>query len=300
MVEIEHDYPLARLTTVRTGGPAELFARAATLDDVLELLAFAKRHDHGFRIIGSGSNLLVADAGVPGLVIRLEGSLARIERSPDGLDCGGGARMPAVAARAAALGLSGIEFAVNIPGTVGGAVRMNANAYGGALASVLEWVEVATLAGVERRAANELGFTYRDSALGPAEVVIAARFTLTPASSEAVRATLAEMRARRHAAQPKGIRTFGSTFKNPPGDETAGALLAAAGAGGLTLGGARLSRKHANFVENIDGTASTAEIVSLMTLARERVLEHSGIALEREVQALGPVHFPWESPAPVG
>jgi UDP-N-acetylmuramate dehydrogenase len=294
MVELEHDYPLARLTTVRTGGPAELFARATKLDDVLELLALAQREDHELHVIGSGSNLLVADAGVGGLVIHLEGALARIERSPDGLECGGGARMPAVAARAAALGLAGIEFAVNIPGTVGGAVRMNANAYDGSLAAVLEWVEIASGDGLARRPPEALGFAYRSSALGPSEIVVAARFALTRSSPDAVRATLVEMRARRHAAQPKGIKTFGSTFKNPPG-ETAGALLAAAGASSLRVGGARLSAKHANFVENVDGTATTADIVSLMAHARERVLEHSGLALEREVQALGPVHFPWEA-----
>ena len=294
MVEIEHNHPLARLTTVRTGGPAELFARAATLDELLELLAFAKRDGHELQVIGSGSNLLVADVGVAGLVIHLEGSLARIEASAGGLHCGGGARMPAIAARAAALGLAGIEFAVNIPGTVGGAVRMNANAYGGALATVLEWVDVATVDGVSRRPAERLGLAYRSSALGAGEIVTAARFALEKSSAAAVRSTLAELRAWRHAAQPKGIKTFGSTFKNPDG-ETAGALLAAAGASGLRVGGARLSPKHANFVENVDGSASTADIVSLMALARERVLEHSGIALEREVQALGEVHFPWET-----
>ena len=299
MVEIEHNHPLARLTTVRTGGPAELFARAATLGDLLELLAFAHRGGHELHVIGSGSNLLVADAGGSGLVVRLEGLLARIEASSGALECGGGARMPTIAARAAALGLAGIEFAVNIPGTVGGAVRMNANAYGGALASVLEWVDVATVDGVSRRRPQQLGFAYRSSALGPDEIVTAARFALVPSTSTAVRATLAEMRAWRHTAQPKGIKTFGSTFKNPVG-KTAGALLAAAGASGLRVGGARLSPKHANFVENVDGSASTADIVSLMALARERVLEHSGIALEREVQAFGEVRFPWEPPASGG
>ncbi len=293
MTEIERDFPLARLTTVRTGGPAELFARAGSVAEVVELLAFAAERGHELHVIGSGSNLLVADAGVPGLVIHLEGSLARIERSPGGLECGAGARMPTVAARSAALGLAGIEFAVNIPGTVGGAVRMNANAYGGALETVLDWVEIATVTGCSRRAPAELGLVYRDSALAAGEVVVAARFALAPSTPAAVRATLAELRAWRHAAQPKGIKTFGSTFKNPPG-ETAGGLLAAAGANGLTVGAARLSHKHANFVENVDGSASTADIVALMARARELVIERSGIALEREVQALGPVDFPWE------
>jgi UDP-N-acetylenolpyruvoylglucosamine reductase len=293
MLELEPDYPLARLTTVRTGGAAELFARISTRDQLLEVLDLAARQGREINTLGSGSNMLVADEGVAGIVIRLDGELARIELGPGGLECGGGARMPIAAARAAAAGLSGIEFAVNIPGTVGGAVRMNANAYDGALADVLDWVEVATAAGLTRRAPGELGFAYRSSALAAGEVVAGARFALAPSTSEAVKATLASMRERRHAAQPKGIKTFGSTFKNPPG-ATAGQLLAAAGAAGLRVGGARLSPKHANFVENVAG-ATTSEIVELMALARDRVIEHTGIALEREVQALGPVRFPWEA-----
>jgi UDP-N-acetylenolpyruvoylglucosamine reductase len=225
-------------------------------------------------------------------VVHLDGTLARIEPVAGGLECGGGARMPAVAARAAALGLAGVEFAVNIPGTVGGAVRMNANAYDGALAGVLAWVDLASDTGIARRSPDSLGFAYRSSALLPGEVVIAVSFALSESTPAAVKATLAGMRERRHAAQPKGIKTFGSTFKNPPG-ATAGELLAAAGAGGLRVGDARLSPKHANFVENL-GRASTADIVALMALARERVLDHAGVALEREVQVLGPVQFPWE------
>jgi len=242
-------------------------------------------------VVGSGSNLLVADGGVRGLVIKLDRELARIERDGLGLRCGGGARLPAVAARAAALGLAGIEFAVNIPGTVGGAVRMNANAYDGALAAVLDWVEIVTADGVSRRAPDELGFAYRSSGLGPSEIVSRARFALATATPDSIRATLATMREWRHAAQPKGIKTFGSTFKNPPG-HTAGELLAAAGAGELAFGGARFSPKHANFVENT-GNASTAEIVALIAAGRERVRQRFGIELEPEVQLLGDVRFPW-------
>jgi UDP-N-acetylmuramate dehydrogenase len=298
MVELQEGYPLARLTTIRTGGAAELFAAPGTIEELRELLEWAPAHRHQVSVVGSGSNLLVADEGVPGLVLHLEAELARIEAVAGGLRCGGGARMPKAAARAAALGLGGLEFAVNIPGTVGGAVRMNANAYDGALATVLRWVEVVSAEGVSRRAPEELGFEYRSSALRADEVVATAQFVLTSAVPETVRAKLAEMRALRHAAQPRGIKTFGSTFKNPPG-ETAGKLLAAAGAGGLRGGGARLSPKPANFVENVDG-ASTTDIVALMAQARARVLEHSGVALEREVQALGPVVFPWEGASTAG
>jgi UDP-N-acetylenolpyruvoylglucosamine reductase len=294
MVELERDAPLKRLTTVRTGGSAELFARVRSLEELRWLLAYAESEGLGpLQPIGSGSNLLVADVGVPGIVIQLAGQLARVVVLADGLECGGGARLPSIAARAAAQGLSGIEFAVNIPGTVGGAVRMNANAYEGVLADALEWVEVATARSVERRSPQELGFAYRSSALSAGEIVSAARFILSPAPPDAVRDTIARMRRRRHTAQPKGIKTFGSTFKNPAG-ATAGQLLAAAGAAGLRVGAARLSPKHANFVENL-GEATTADVVALMTAARELVLECHGVALEREVQVLGPVVFPWEA-----
>jgi UDP-N-acetylmuramate dehydrogenase len=285
------EYPLARLTTVRTGGPAERFARAGSRRELIELLGWAREHRLEVHVLGSGSNLLVADAGVRGLVLKLERELARIEPDGLGLRCGGGARLPAVAARAAALGLAGIEFAVNIPGSVGGAVRMNANAYDGALAAVLDWVEIVTVAGIERRGPEELGFAYRSSGLAASEIVARARFALSAAAPESIRATLAAMRERRHAAQPKGIKTFGSTFKNPPG-ETAGQLLAAAGVADLGVGAARFSPKHANFVENMGG-ASTAEILALMAAGRERVRERFAIELEPEVQLLGDVRFPW-------
>jgi UDP-N-acetylmuramate dehydrogenase len=291
MVEPQADFPLARLTTVRTGGAAERFARPGSMRELRALLEWARERGLAVHVLGSGSNLLVADAGVRGLVLKLDRELARIEGDGAGLRCGAGARLPAVAARAAALGLAGIEFGVNIPGTVGGAVRMNANAYDGALAEVIEWVDIVTVDGVERRGPAELGFAYRSSALRAGEIVAGARFTLTPAAPDAVRATLSAMRERRHAAQPKGIRTFGSTFKNPPG-HSAWELLLAAGAGKLAVGDARFSSKHANFVENAGG-ASTAEILELMAAARELVRARFGVELEPEVQLLGEVRFPW-------
>jgi UDP-N-acetylenolpyruvoylglucosamine reductase len=201
-----------------------------------------------------------------------------------------------VAASAARAGLSGIEFGVNIPGTVGGAVRMNANAYGGELARVLEWVQIATAEGALRRAPDELGLAYRNSNLRPGEIVTRASFSLSPADPAAVQATLQSMRERRHAAQPQGIKTFGSTFKNPDharaGGRSAGLLLAEAGCAGFAVGGARFSPKHANFIENT-GQASTADVVAVMAAGRARVLERFGVALEPEVQTLGAVRFPW-------
>lgn len=296
---VERDYPLARLTTVRTGGAADWFARPGDERRLIELLAWAEGEGLPVGVVGSGSNLLVADEGFRGLALKLDGELASIEREGERLLCGGGARLPAAAARAAGWGLSGLEFGINIPGTVGGAVKMNANAYGGQLAHVLEWVDVCTAAGRDRRVPEQLGFAYRSSNLGAREVVARAAFLLAPGDPQAVRATLAELRERRHEAQPSGIKTFGSTFKNPDDERaegrTAGQLLEAAGCGGLRVGGARFSAKHANFVENT-GDASTAEVLELMAEGRRRVHERFGVELEPEVQLLGEVRRPagWE------
>jgi UDP-N-acetylenolpyruvoylglucosamine reductase len=293
------DYPLARLTTVRTGGPADFFARPASQDDLVALLVWAENIEVPVGVVGSGSNLLVADDGFRGLAMKLGGPLTEVERDGTHLRCGGGARLPSAAAKAAAWGLSGLEFGINIPGTAGGAVRMNANAYGGQLAEVLEWVEVSTAAGTERRDPGALGFVYRNSNLGPAEVVSRASFALTPGDPDEVRATLASMRGRRREAQPSGIKTFGSTFKNPDDERaagrSAGQLLEAAGCRGLAHGGARFSARHANFVENT-GEATTADVLALMAEGRRRVKEEFGVVLEPEVQVLGDIDVPgWDS-----
>jgi UDP-N-acetylmuramate dehydrogenase len=296
---VERDLPLSRLTTIRTGGAADFFARPGDEEGLAELLAWAAAEGLEIGIVGSGSNLLVADAGFRGLGLKLDGELATVEREGEHLRCGGGARLPSAAAKAAGWGLSGIEFGVNIPGTVGGAVRMNANAYGGELAAVLEWVVVCSAAGSERRGPEQLGFAYRSSNLGPGEVVARASFGLRRADPAEVKATMASMRARRHEAQPSGIKTFGSTFKNPEderaGGRTAGQLLEEAGCRGLGVGGARFSEVHANFVENT-GEATSAEVLETMAAGRRRVHERFGVELEPEVQLLGEVEWPggWE------
>ncbi len=299
---VQPDFPLARLTTIRAGGRADFYARPDSPDALAALLAWARDEAIEVGVVGSGSNLLVADEGFRGLVMKLDGSLATIQQDGERLLCGGGARLPQAAAFAARAGLSGLEFGVNIPGTVGGAVKMNANAYGGDLARVLEWVEVVTAEGAERREPAQLGFRYRRSNLGSGEIVANASFALTPADPDDVKATLADMRASRRAAQPSGIKTFGSTFKNPddPRAEgrSAGVLLDEAGCRGLTVGGARFSEKHANFVENM-GDATTADVVTLMAEGRRRVRERFGVELEPEVQFLGDVDTSplWGEPA---
>jgi UDP-N-acetylmuramate dehydrogenase len=295
----EQDYPLARLTTVRTGGAADWFARPGEEADLVELLRWAAAESLSVGVIGSGSNLLVADDGFHGLAIKLDADLASIERDGDRVLCGGGARLPSAAAKTAGWGLAGLEFGINIPGTAGGAVRMNANAYGGQLARVLDWVEVATAAGSERRAPEQLDFSYRRSNLREGEVVSRASFRLRPGDPETIRATLAAMRERRRQAQPAGIKTFGSTFKNPDDERakgrSAGQLLDAAGCRGLRHGGARFAQKHANFVENFDA-ATSADVLELIAEGRRRVHDRFGIELEPEVQVLGEVSWPdgWE------
>jgi UDP-N-acetylenolpyruvoylglucosamine reductase len=294
---LQRDFAMSRLTTVRTGGRAEFFARAGSREELSELLTWASEQRLAVAAVGSGSNLLVADDGVRGLVVKLDRELAAIAVEGRRMLCAGGARVPAVAARAARAGLSGIEFGVNIPGTIGGAVRMNANAYGGELGRTLEWVEVASGAAIERRLPQQLELAYRRSNLRDGEIVVRAALLLEDADVAAVKATLADMRRRRHEAQPQGIKTFGSTFKNPDDPRaqgrSAGLLLAAAGCNGLSVGGARFAPKHANFIENT-GTASTADVLAVMAAGRERVNRRFGIELEPEVQVLGDVRFAWE------
>jgi UDP-N-acetylenolpyruvoylglucosamine reductase len=294
---VQRNFPLARLTTVRTGGAADWFGRPGEEETLVAALRWAEEEDMSVGVIGSGSNLLVADAGFHGLAIKLDGELAEIERQDQQVICGGGYRFPSAAAKTAGWGLSGLEFGVNIPGTAGGAVRMNANAYGGQLAQVLEWVDVCTARGTDRRRPDQLGFEYRKSNLKPGEIVARAAFQLHPADPDEIKATLAGMRERRREAQPSGIKTFGSTFKNPDSAEgategkSAGQLLEAAGCRGLRHGGVRFSEKHANFVEN-DRDGTTADVLELMAEGRRRVHDRFGVVLEPEVQILGEVKWP--------
>ncbi len=286
---------MSKYTTVGTGGPAEFFSRAGSPEELSELIAWSAANGQQLHVIGSGSNLLVADEGVTGLVIKLDGELARIEFDGTRVECGGGARLPSVAAKAAAEGLTGLEFGVSIPGTVGGAVRMNANAYGGELARTLEWVDVATSSGVDRRTPDQFDFEYRRSNLAEGEVVCGAGFVLGESQPGKVKAELADLRARRKEAQPWGVKTFGSTFKNPVDEKaegkSAGQLLDAAGCRDLRIGGAGFSEKHANFVVN-HGEATTSDVVAVMAEGRSKVHEMFGVSLEPEVQTLGPVNVP--------
>ncbi|HET8653859.1 MAG TPA: UDP-N-acetylmuramate dehydrogenase [Gaiellaceae bacterium] len=288
---IEEHVPLSRFTTLGTGGPARWFARPEGETELEEALAWAAERDVPVSVVGLGSNLLVADEGVDGLVLKLSGGLAAAEVDGEILRAGGGAPLAVCLHRARAASLGGLEFACAIPGTVGGGVWMNAGAYGGDIAGVLERALVADAAGSTWRTPEGLGLEYRRSALRPGEVVARAEFRLRPRPVEEIKATVAEMQAARKAAQPTNKRTFGSVFKNPEHQLSAGRMLEACGLRGYRIGGAQISPRHANFIENADG-ARSADAVALMAEARRRALDEYGVELEHEVQLLGPIELP--------
>ena len=288
---IEERVPLSRYTTLGTGGPASWFARPETPGELGEALAWAAEREAAVSVVGLGSNLLVADDGVEALVLKLSGELAAAETEGEILRAGGGAPLAVCLHRARAASLGGFEFACAIPGTAGGGVWMNAGAYGGDIAGVLERALVADASGSSWRTPEELGLEYRRSALRPGEVVVATEFHLQPRPVEEIKATVAEMQAVRKAAQPTNKRTFGSVFKNPEHELSAGRMLEACGLRGHRIGGAQISPRHANFIENADG-ARSLDAIELMAEARRRALEEFGVELEHEVQLLGPIELP--------
>jgi UDP-N-acetylenolpyruvoylglucosamine reductase len=288
---IEDLFPLARLTTIGTGGPARYFARPRDVADLAACLAWAGSQGVPFRVVGLGSNLLVADAGYDGLVLRLDGELTAIRIDGTRVRCGGGASLAAIVRRCADAGLTGIEFGCAIPGTVGGAVRMNAGAYGRETCEVLEEATLVSAAGTRVAGAAGLDLRYRHSNVGEHEVVADAVFALSEGDPATIRDTIRGMQHQRSEAQPRKARTFGSVFKNPPGDRTSGQILDECGLRGFTIGGARISEKHANFIENAGG-ATSADVVALMTEGRRRARERFGVDLEHEVEFLGDIVEP--------
>jgi UDP-N-acetylenolpyruvoylglucosamine reductase len=290
-VTIEERMPMSRFTTLGTGGPARWFAKPETDDELREALTWAADREAAVSVVGLGSNLLVADEGVEALVLKLSGQLAAAEVDGEILRAGGGAPLAVCLHRARAASLGGFEFACAIPGTAGGGVWMNAGAYGGDMAGVLDRALVADASGSSWRTPEELGLEYRRSALGPGEVVAAAEFRLRPRPVEEIKATVAEMQAARKAAQPTNKRTFGSVFKNPDHELSAGRMLEACGLRGHRIGGAQISPRHANFIENADG-ARSVDAIELMAEARRRALEEFGVELEHEVQFLGAIELP--------
>jgi len=290
-MNLEEGVRLARYTTLGTGGPATAFARPETAEELQEVLVLAQERGLSIAAVGLGSNLLVADDGFDGLVVKLAGELTQADVRDDVLVTGGGAPNAVALHRARAAGLGGFEFACAIPGTAGGGVWMNAGAYGDEWAGILERALVVDAAGARWHSRGELGLQYRRSGLRPGQIVAEVEFRLTPRPPDEIKARVAELQAQRKAAQPTNKRTYGSVFKNPDHELTAGRMLEACGLKGHRIGGAQISPRHANFIENADG-ARSEDALALMAEARRRAWGQYGVELEHEVVFLGELELP--------
>ncbi len=290
-MRLEEHVELSRYTTLGTGGPPRAFARPESVAEVEELLRWAAEQELAVATVGLGSNLLVADDGVDALVLKLAGELAAVGSDGTLVQAGGGAANAVVLHHARNAGLGRFEFACAIPGTIGGGIWMNGGAYGSDFAGVLERVLVATADGCGHLTPAELGLSYRHSNLRHSQVVVQADLRLSQRDPGAIKEEVRELNARRKAAQPTNRRTFGSVFKNPEHELTAGRMLEACGLKGHRIGGAQISPKHANFIENADG-AKTADAIALMAEARRRAREQYGVTLEHEVELLGELELP--------
>ncbi len=277
---------LASFTWFRVGGPAEVMVRPADTEDLAAFLA-ALPPEVPVTVIGAASNLIIRDGGIPGIVVRLPArGFGGIVVEEDGVIAGAAALDATVAEHAAQAGLAGLEFLSGVPGAVGGAVAMNAGAYGGDVAGILDWAEIVCRSGETRRLSTaELALAYRYSALPPGAVVVRARFSARPGERTPIAERMAAIRAAREATQPIRARTGGSTFRNPPGMK-AWELIAAAGCRGLARGGAVVSEKHCNFLINTGG-ASAADLEGLGEEVRARVRETTGVMLEWEIRRIG-------------
>jgi UDP-N-acetylenolpyruvoylglucosamine reductase len=290
-VKVEEGVRLSRFTTLGTGGRARAFARPENVEELQSALDLARERCLPVAVLGLGSNLLVADDGFEGLALKLAGELAQVDVRGELLVAGGGASNAVALHRARAAGLGGFEFACAIPGTAGGGVWMNAGAYGGDWAGILERALVVDGDSAEWRTAGELGLSYRHSDLEHGQVVARVEFRLSPRPQGEIKALVADLQAQRKAAQPTNKRTYGSVFKNPDHELSAGRMLEACGLKGHRIGGAQISPRHANFIENADGARSD-HAIALMAEARRRSWEQFGVELQHEVEFLGPLELP--------
>lgn len=284
---VRRDVPIAPFTTFRLGGPAAIYVEPQSDDDLRIIGDVVRSTGIATMVVGKGSNVLVADAGFPGIVLRLGRGYRWTSRDGCRLTAGGAMPLPALSGIALTHGLGGLEFAIAIPATVGGAVRMNAGAHGRSMADVTERVTVFDLDGGSTRevAGPDAGFSYRASDLGTSGIVTAATVLLAPGDPVAIRRGMDEARAWRRETQPVGEPNCGSVFKNPAGDHAA-RLVDAAGCKGLAVGGAVVSEKHANFIVARSG-ATARDVRALIGLVQERVRADSGVELEPEVRFVG-------------
>ncbi len=290
-VKATRDEPLARFTTMRVGGPADLYAVAHNTFELRGIVRFARARAIPFLLLGRGSNLVISDAGVRGLVIHVKAEESRVDRDRYVSDAG--VPMARAATETQAAGLAGLEYGLAIPGTVGGAVWANAGAHGGDTASVLESATLLLEDGSEvTLPADELRFAYRHSRLkdamdpaGAREIVLGATFRLRPDDAAAIKGRLEEIRRWRREHQPLGIPSAGSVFRNPPGD-SAGRLIDQLGLKGYRVGGAVVSEKHANFIVNDRGGTAT-DVRRVVEHVRAQVQERCGITLALEIEVAG-------------
>ncbi len=283
---VRADEPLARHTSYRIGGPADVLVRPDTPAELALVLREAAARGTRVTLLGGGSNMLVGDGGIRGVVVKMGRGFRRVEWRADGARAGAAVQLGRLARDCVTHGLAGLEHAEGIPGTVGGALFMNAGAYGGDIAGVVEAIEGLDGGGRPVTLGRDvLAFTYRRAHLPAGFAVTAVTFRLRPDDPAAVHDRLDGARARRLASQPQGQPSAGSIFKNPRGDH-AGRLIEAAGLKGRRVGGARFSERHANFIVN-DGRARAADVQALMAIAQRAVWERSGVWLEPEVRLVG-------------
>jgi UDP-N-acetylmuramate dehydrogenase len=283
---LQTSLPLAALTSFQIGGPADLFVAVEDDAELMDAIAAAWRHNVPYFCLGAGSNLLVSDRGIRGLVIKLGAGFAALAIDGEKLSAGAAAQFGAMVLAAVDNGLAGLEFGEGIPGTVGGGLVMNAGAFGGEMARVVTAIQGVTATGAARTLApEEARFAYRRSELPPRFVITRVDFHLERGDRDALRARVMELKAKRAARQPKDVPNAGSIFKNPPGN-FAGRLLEGAGLKGTQIGGAAFSDRHANFIVNLGG-ARADEVRSLIDIARHKVKETSGVWLDPEVRLIG-------------
>lgn len=282
---LKENEPLAPMTWFRVGGPAEFLFRPADAQDLADFLRDLPL-EMPVIVIGAASNLIVRDGGINGVVVKLARGFGEVEIEADGIIAGAACLDVTVSEHAAASGLAGLEFLSGIPGTIGGAVAMNAGAYGGEIAQILDWAEIVTRSGeIKRLSVEELGLSYRHSTLPADAIVVRARLRAQQGDAGLIGARMAEIKAKREATQPVRARTGGSTFANPEGQK-AWELVDAAGCRGLTIGQAQISELHCNFLLNLGG-ATAAELEGLGEEVRKRVQEKSGVSLRWEIKRIG-------------
>jgi len=285
-LELRANEPMARYTTFRIGGPAALMALPGTKAEAAAAVKAARELGIEPFFLGNGSNLLVADSGYPGFLVKLAGEFEEVREVNRGLEAGGAVLLSRLSRAALGRSLTGLEFASGIPGSVGGAVTMNAGAYGGEIAQVLEEVAFLDREGnVQTAPGSECGFGYRKSVFSDGKrLILKARFRLEPGDGAAVKARMDELSAQRKAKQPLEYPSAGSMFKRPEGHYAA-ALIDQCGLKGLAVGGAQVSEKHAGFVVNRGG-ATCAGVLELVRQVKERVFRETGVELEMEVKLL--------------